>query len=249
MAPATGVRLRHVVGEVATGVTVGVGQRHPQLDTVQNGGGRGGDLGMADARARGHQVQLAGPHHRVYARAVAMLHLTAEQPTDSLQSGVGMRRHVHPLAATHVVGAVVVGETPGPDQRPLALRQRASHQDRPRPAQRYLARMQHTGEWRSHTGDFGGRGVGVAHGITVASLACGARHRGANDLKVVVVDLEHAETELVAPPGLVLDEVKLRRSAAGSAFRRSPGNRRCAATAKSQATSRPGTAHRRRPAR
>src|SRR5882724_9765653 len=126
---------------------------------------------MADARARGHEIQLAGPHHRVYSRAVAMFHLAAEQPTDSLQSGVGMRRHVHPLAATHVVGAVVVGETPRPDQRPLPLRQRASHPNRPRPAQRHLSRMQHTGEWRSHTGDFGRRGVGVAHWITVAPLA------------------------------------------------------------------------------
>src|SRR5215207_2161337 len=113
---ADGARRWHVVAEVATGVTVGVGLRHPQLHTVQDGGGRSGDLGMADARARGHEIQLAGPHHRVYTSAVAMLHLAAEQPTDGLQSGVGMWRHVHPRAAAHVMGAVVVGETPRPDQ-------------------------------------------------------------------------------------------------------------------------------------
>jgi len=124
------------MGEVAAGVTVGVGQRHPQLHAVQHGGGRGGDLGMADARARGHEIQLAGPHHRVHTRAVAMLHLTVEQPTDGLQSGVGMRRHVHPYASSHVVRPVVVGETPRPDQRPLPLRQRTSHPDGPRSAQR-----------------------------------------------------------------------------------------------------------------
>ena len=122
-----GARLRHVMREVATGVAVGVGQRHPQLHTVQDGGGRGGHLGMTDARARGHEVQLAGPHHRVHPGAVAMLHLAAEQPTDGLQSGVRMRRHVHPGAASDVVRTVVVGETPRPDQRPLALWQRASH--------------------------------------------------------------------------------------------------------------------------
>ncbi len=159
------------MGEVATGVTVGVGQRHPQLDTVQNGGGRGGDLGMADARAGCHEIQLAGPHHCVDTRAISMFHLTAEQPTDSLQSGVGMRRHVHPCVAAHVMRTVVVDETPRPDQRPLPLRQRAPHQDRPRSAKRHLPRMQHTGEQRSHTGDFGRRSVGVAHGLTVAPWA------------------------------------------------------------------------------
>jgi hypothetical protein len=166
-----GARLRHVVGEVATRVTVGVGQRHPQLHTVQDGGGRGGHLGMTDARACRHEIQLAGPHHRVHPGAVAMFHLTAEQPTDGLQSGVRMRRHVHPCAATNVVRTVMVGETPRPDQRPLPLWQRASHLDRPRAAQRHLAWMQHPGERRSHAGDFGRSGVSVAHGLTLAPWA------------------------------------------------------------------------------
>ena len=163
-----GPRLGHVVGEVATGVTIGIGQRHPQLHPVQDSGGRGGHLGMTDARARRHEIQLAGPHHRVHPGAVAMFHLTAEQPTDSLQSGVRMRRHIHPRAAKHVVWTVVVGETPRSDQRPLPLRQRASHPDGPRSAQWHLARMKHTGEWRSHTGNFGRSGVGVAHRATAA---------------------------------------------------------------------------------
>jgi hypothetical protein len=75
-----------------------------------------------------------------------MFHLTAEQPTDGLQSGVRMRRHVHARAATHVVRTVVVGETPRTDQRALALRQRTSHLDRARSAQRHLAWVQHSGE-------------------------------------------------------------------------------------------------------
>ena len=112
----------HVMREVATGVAVGIRQRHPQLHTVQDGGGCGGHLGVTDARARGHEVQLAGPHHRVHPGAVAMFHLAAEQPTDGLQSGVRMRRHVHPGAASDVVRTVVIGEAPRPDQRPLALR-------------------------------------------------------------------------------------------------------------------------------
>ena len=77
-------RLRSVVGEVATGVAVGVGQCHPQLRAVQDGRLRGGDLGVADAGTSRHEVQLAGPDHRVHAGAVAVLHLTAEKPTDGL---------------------------------------------------------------------------------------------------------------------------------------------------------------------
>ncbi len=79
-----------------------------------------------------------------------------------------MRRNVHPGSAADVVRPVVIGEAPRPDQRPLALGQGASHADRARTTQRNLARMQNTGEWRCRTGDFGRRGIGVAHLPTVA---------------------------------------------------------------------------------
>src|SRR3954447_8454462 len=123
---------------------------------------------MTDARARRHEIQLTGPHRRMHTGTVAVFHFTAEQPTDGLQSGVRMRRHIHAWAATRVVRTVVVGEAPRADQRPLPLRQRAAYRDRPRPAERHLARMEHTGESRRHAGDFGRSGVGVAHRLTVA---------------------------------------------------------------------------------
>ena len=132
--------------KVAIGAAVGVGQRHPELCTVQDGGRRRGHLGVADARAGGHQVQLAGPHHRMHACAVAVLHLAAEQPADGLQPGVWMRRHVHAVAVADIVWSVVVGEAPCPDERALPLRQRAADPDRPRSAQRHVTRVQHTGE-------------------------------------------------------------------------------------------------------
>ena len=81
----------------------------------------------------------------------------AEQPADRLQPGVRMRRHVHAGAAADVVRPVVVGEAPRPDQRPLPLRQGAPHPDRPRTAQRHVRGMQHAGECRCRTGDFGRR--------------------------------------------------------------------------------------------
>ena len=156
------------MGEVAAGVAIGVGQRDPQLDPVQDRRRGGGDLRVADARARRHQVQFARPHQRVHPGAVAVLHLALEQPADGLQPGVRMRRHVHPDAAAHVVRPVVVGETPRPDQRPLPLRQGASHADGPRAAQRDFPRMQHTGECRCRASHFGRRGIGIAHLLTLA---------------------------------------------------------------------------------
>ena len=79
------------------------------------------------------RFNLAGPDHGVHAGAVAVLHLAAEKPTDGLQSGMRMWRHVHAGAAPDVMGAVMVGEAPRPDQRPLPLRQRPPHPDGPGP--------------------------------------------------------------------------------------------------------------------
>ena len=107
---------RYEMREVAAGVAVGIGQRHPQLRAVQDGGRRGGHLGVADPCACCHEIQLAGPDHRVNTGAVAVFDLAAEQPTDGLQSGVRMRRHVHTGAAADVMRSVMVGETPRPDQ-------------------------------------------------------------------------------------------------------------------------------------
>ena len=62
---------------------------------MQHVGARGGDLGVADPAAGGHQVDLAGTHHRVVAGAVAVLDLAGEQPAHRLQPGVRVRRDAH----------------------------------------------------------------------------------------------------------------------------------------------------------
>ena len=176
---------------------------------MQDGCRRGRHLGVADAGPRRHEVQFAGPDHGVHAGAVAVLHLAAEQPTDGLQSGMRMRRYVHAGAAPHVMGAVMVGEAPRPDQRPLPLRQRPPHPDRPGPAQRHLAGMQHPVECRSRAGNFSRCGVGVAHRPTVAlrlSPASLTGHGGADHGEVMLVDLENAEPKPVSPARLVLDD-------------------------------------------
>ena len=119
-----------------------VGQRHPELDAVQ-AVVPGVETSSGDAVPAGHQVQLAGPDHRVHADAVAVLDLAGEQPADGLQAGVRVRGHVHPAGVGDVVGAVVVGEAPGADQRAGALGQRAAHRHRARTAERHIAAGEH----------------------------------------------------------------------------------------------------------
>ena len=202
--------LGRVMGEVAAGVAVGVGQRDPQLDAVQDRRRGGGDLRMADARARPSSGSASPGRTNACTPALSRCSISPlEQPADGLQPGVRVRRHVHADAVADVVRAVVVGEAPRADQRPLPLRQRASHPDGARPAQRDFPGMQHAGECRCRASHFGRRGIGVAHRFTVAL----PRHRRADHVEVVVVDPEDAEAELVSPARLVLDEVELRRSA------------------------------------
>jgi hypothetical protein len=82
----------------------------------------------------------------MHACAVAMFHFAAEQPADRLQPGVRMRRHVHADAVADIMWAIVIGEAPRPDKRPLPLRQRPADPDGPRATQRHFARVQHSGE-------------------------------------------------------------------------------------------------------
>ena len=160
--------------------------------------------GRTDARPGRHQVNFARVHEGVHTRAVAVLDFALEQPTDGLQPGVRVGRHVHPDAVADVVWAIVVGEVPRADQRSLPLRQRASHPDGARPAQRDFPGMKHTGECRCRASHFGRRGIGINHRATAALPG----HRGADHVEVMVVDPEDAEAELVSPALLVLDEVE-----------------------------------------
>lgn len=62
------------MSEVAPGVAIGVGQRHPQLHTMQNSGRVNRHFRVTDTCARRHQIQFAGPNLGMDAGAVAMLH-------------------------------------------------------------------------------------------------------------------------------------------------------------------------------
>jgi hypothetical protein len=120
------------VAKVARQMSPGVGQCHPQLDTVEDRRVTGGHLRVRHSGATSHQVQLAGPDQRMYAAAVAMLNFTGEQPADRLQPGVWMWGHIHAAGLRNVVRSVVVDEAPGADEGASALRQRTADPHRPR---------------------------------------------------------------------------------------------------------------------
>ena len=56
-----------------------------------------------------------------------MAHLAGAQPADRLQPDVRMRRHLHPRPGRDVVRAVVVDETPRPDQATAEVREQPPH--------------------------------------------------------------------------------------------------------------------------
>lgn len=96
---------------------------------------------MAYASAGRHQIELARPDQRVDSGAIAVLDLTLEKPTDGLQSGMWMRRHIHAPPVSDIVRSIVVRETPRADQRSRSLRQRALHADRTRTSQGNIPSM------------------------------------------------------------------------------------------------------------
>ena len=161
--------LGRVVGEVAAGVAVGVRQRHPQLDAVQDRRRGGGDLRMADARARPSSGSASPGRTNACTPALSRCSISPSNSQLTVCSPVcGCGGTSMPVPSRDVVRAVVVGEAPRADQRPLPLRQGASHPDGARPAQRDFPGMQHTGECRCRASHFGRRGIGVAHRLTVA---------------------------------------------------------------------------------
>ena len=135
-------RLRHESLEERMRVASRVGQGDPQLGAVQRRRLRERNLGMLDARTRGHEVQLARPDNSMRPDAVAVLDLALEQPTHRLQARVRMRGYGHPARGRHEVGAVVVDEAPRADEAARSLRERAVHGHRTRAAERHLARLE-----------------------------------------------------------------------------------------------------------
>ena len=114
----------------------GLGLRHPELQAVGDAAvGRRRLLGVGDAPARGHQVELPRPDELLGADAVGVHHLAVEQPGHRVQADVGMRSDRHGQVVGHGHRPVVVGEAPGADRAPGPLRAAtaAAPARRPRP--------------------------------------------------------------------------------------------------------------------
>jgi hypothetical protein len=103
------------------------GQRDPQLRGVQPGLVGQRFLGVRDAVARGHQVDLAGADDLLVAQAVAVQHLAFEHPGEGLQRRMRVRPHAQAPAGRKVRRPGVVQKTPGADGALEPRRQRACH--------------------------------------------------------------------------------------------------------------------------
>ena len=108
-----------VVLEARRTVAVRFGQRNPQLGGVDVRG-RLAFLGMGDAVAGRHQVDLAGADDLGVAQAIAVQHFAADHPGEGLQADVRMRADLH--ARRRGVGRTgVVEKAPGADLAQGAL--------------------------------------------------------------------------------------------------------------------------------
>ena len=112
-----------------------IGGRHgePQLDAMQPLAaaamvGRGA-LGMHDAAAGGHQVDVARMNGLGAAETVAMHDLAIEQERDGGEPDMGMRPHVDALAGAELDRPEMVEEDEGPDHAPLDMGQRAADRE------------------------------------------------------------------------------------------------------------------------
>ena len=77
-------------------------------------------LGMADAVAGRHQVDLAGPDDLFRSQAVAVQDLAFQHPGERLQAEVRMRPHVQRLAGLRVRRPQVIQKAPGAHHAALA---------------------------------------------------------------------------------------------------------------------------------
>ena len=114
-----------------------VGQRDPQLHGVHPGALTDRELGVGDAPAGGHEVELTGPHDHVRADAVPVVDLALDRPGDGLQPRVRVGEHAH----LHVLRAELVEEAPRADRRKSALRQGPPDVHVPDAAQWHVARL------------------------------------------------------------------------------------------------------------
>ena len=126
--PELELRQLGVVLERRRPVSRRLGLSDPQLDCVQRAAVRPRCLlGVGDAVARRHHVELTGPDRLLGAEAVAVHDLAVEQPRDRLQPDVRMGADLHAASAVDEHFRGVVEEAPRTDGAPPPRRQRPPH--------------------------------------------------------------------------------------------------------------------------
>ena len=113
-----------MVLEGGRAVAGGLGHGDPQLDALEGAAVvAGGLLGMRDAVACGHEVELARTDDLLGAETVAVQGLTVDEPGHRVQTDVRMRGDVEAARLVDVGGTHVVGEAPGADRTATARRE------------------------------------------------------------------------------------------------------------------------------
>ncbi len=107
-------------------VAFGVRQGDPQLGELKSARLVAGRvLGVRDAAARSHQVDLAGMDPLPVAEAVRVQDPALDHPAERLQPDVRVRADREAAARRVVRGPGVVEEAPGADHAAMPVRQRA----------------------------------------------------------------------------------------------------------------------------
>jgi hypothetical protein len=161
-------RKRSVPLEAGGDPVAAVRQRHPQLQALDERGLAQRELGVRDAGAAGHEVQLAGAQQHVRAEAVAVPDLARYGPGHGLEPGVRVGEHRHVRA----LGPELVEEAPSSHGGHLPLRQGAADVHGADAAERHVPGLQQDrlgpGVAGGPAGLFHGANLEIAHAVTLA---------------------------------------------------------------------------------
>ena len=169
-----------VVLERGRAVAGGRGLGDPELDPLESSPvATGALLGVRDASAGGHQVELSCGDDLLGAERVAVERLAFEQPGDGLQADVGVRCDVQTVPLVDGGGPHVVEEAPGSDGSATSARKRPPYAEGADPALAALGDLDTCGDRMvGGVGDGGSVGGGdrSAHDALGSSRHTAARY-------------------------------------------------------------------------
>ncbi len=103
-----------VMGKAGWAVPGALGLGHPQLHSVHGSAPlASGILGVRDAMARGHEVELPGPDQLLVAQTVGVQDFAGQQPRHGMEPDVGVGADHHGPFWGDIDGPEAIQEAPG----------------------------------------------------------------------------------------------------------------------------------------